>query len=184
MNPIVFFAALAGIYFFFSFVSRKLFFQGKVDSENYMVYNVSSVLEYTQILFFLLVISFQIYTLTNSRPIWYEWIIPVIMLLVFLSKALIIFGNRNNFLKVRNNEICYQTGKEYRSILMKSYCFYQSTDTNKGNWYLEINGIENGNETVKTINLNDINLQGFRKSMERYFEAQNYKKAVRNSAEA
>ena len=62
-----------------------------------------------------------------------------------------------------------------------AYCFYQASDYEKGNWILEIQGSENGIETVKKFNLNDINLQGFRKNMERYFETKNYKRFIRKS---
>jgi hypothetical protein len=179
MNTLVFFAALAGIYILFSFISRKLFFQGKVDSENYMVYNVSSVLEYAQILVFLIVIFFQINSLATTLPIWYEWIIPVIMLLVFLSKSFIVFASRNNYIKVRDNEICYRAGDQSGSIKVESYCFFQGSDLEKGNWMLEIKGSDGGIDTVKNFNLNDLKLQGFRKNMERHFETKNFKKFIR-----
>jgi len=176
MNSFLFIAILVGTYLLFALVSRKLFYQGKLDHENYMVFNVSSVVEYAQISVFLLVALFQVYSLATTLPVWYEWIIPVIIILVFLTRGLLKFSNRNNFIKIRGNEVIYQTDTSVGQINMKAYKIYEGEGIHKNNWFLEIKGTENGEDIVKEFHLNDLQLHGFRKSMIRYFEAQQFKK--------
>ena len=91
MHSIVFFVSGGIFYVILTFVFKKVFYNGKVDSNNWTVFNLSTFAEISLVVLFLSIGIFEILNLCISKPIWYNWIFPVFWLLYFLIRAFFVF---------------------------------------------------------------------------------------------
>lgn len=161
-------AAVVG-YFIFLYVFKKVFYNGRLDKDNWMVYNLSSFAEYFMTIFFFAFAYVSLHGVIKSNSVWYvrilEWIWELVWILFFISNGMLVFINRKNYISIKGNKIKYKTRKDEGLLTIKSYCF----DNN----ILEIEDCTNEENVIKKIDLNSNGLKGFKPKLEIYM-AQNF----------
>ena len=172
MNTIAFFVIAIIAYILLGFLFKKFFYVGKFDNDNWMVFNLSIYAETFLTILYLTIGVYEGINLWTILPIWYEWIFPILWILYFAVKGLSVFMNRNNFLKFKDGEIKYHTIHEQGIFKIDSYKFTMkesdAVSFSKSGWFLELKGEDNEKKEL-ILDLKEYNLQGFKDSIEKYF---------------
>ena len=156
------------IYIVFSFIGEKYFCKGKIDANDWKVFNLSIYIEMVLTLIYLSVPVFEIYNLIRTTPIWYEWIIPMVFILVFLVKALLVFTSRNYYIKLKGKLLEYNDANG-RGVITIEKCFFKLEESQVStgkSWHLEVVGRIDDKDIVKVFDLKSMNLNGFKNSIE------------------
>ena len=177
MQNIFLFVLILTVYLSVSFIAKKLFCKGYIDNKNWIVFNLSIYIELILTLIYLLIPCVDIYTLATTLPLWYEWILPVLFIFYFLGKAIMVFSARNNFIKIKDHQLEFKENKETGLISISSYKFsYGESDAFGKGWILELKGKKENNEVLKKFDLKTMNLNNFKKSIQKTFEKLNLDK--------
>ena len=183
MNTMTFYLlALLG-YIFANFIFKKIFYNGKLNEDNWLVFNLSPFAETMLTTLYLSVGVYEIVILSTTLPKWYEWIFTIFWILFFLMKGLFVLVTSKNYIKIKNNTVEYYktiTIKEfekgtfdfdsYRFIIKKT----EAPFSEKG-LFLELNSIEDEKKQIE-FDLKEMDLEGFKDSMEKYLEKLEIKK--------
>jgi len=181
MNSITIFLVTICTYFLLSIIFKKVFYKGKFDKDNWLVLNLSIYAEIMLTILFLSVGVWVVVDLCINLPIWYEWIWPIIWIFYFLFKGLFIFTSRNNYLKIKGSELKYRKGSEQGVFKIDSYKLLTkesaapSFTSIKDGWFLELKGLDNDKKKM-LFDLKDLNLEGYKKVLENYFNKTELKK--------
>lgn len=169
MHSSVFFVFGVIFYVILTLVFKKVFYNGKVDSNNWTVFNLSTYAEISLVLLFLSIGIFEILNLCISMPIWYNWIFPVFWLLYFLIRAFFVFVNRNNYFKISESNFKYRVRNKEGSLKIVSYSFRENESAapsfSRSGWFLKIWSSENEADFVE-FDLKNLNLEGFKDPIE------------------
>jgi hypothetical protein len=159
------------VYFSASFVAKKFFCKGQVDHSNWITFNLSIYIEVFLTLIYLFIPALDIYTLATTLPLWYEWIIPIGFIFYFLAKGGMIFSARNNFIKIKDNQLEFKDNTETGLISISSYKFsYGESEAIGKGWMLEIKGEKEKDEVIKKFDLKLMNLNNFKNPIQKTFE--------------
>lgn len=169
MSSSIFFVLGIVLYIALTFAFKKVFYKGKIDSNNWMVFNLSIYAEIALVFLFLSIGVFEIVNLCMSMPIWYNWIFPVFWLLYFLIRAFYVFVNRNNFFKISESNFKYRVRNEEGNIKIVSYSFRERESAapsfSRSGWFLKIWSSEDETDFID-FDLKDLNLEGFKVALE------------------
>ena len=103
MNTMTFYLlALLG-YIFANFIFKKIFYNGKLNEDNWLVFNLSPFAETMLTTLYLSVGVYEIVILSTTLPKWYEWIFPIFWILFFLMKGLFVLVTSKNYIKIKKS---------------------------------------------------------------------------------
>ena len=169
MSSSFFFILGVVLYVTLTFLFKKVFYKGKLDSNNRMVFNLSTYAEIALVMLFLSIGVFEIVNLCISTPIWYNWVFPVFWMIYFLQKAFFVFVNRNNYFEISESTFKYRVRNDEGCIKIVSYRFRERESAapsfSRSGWFLKIWGSENETDFVD-FDLKDLNLEGFKVPLE------------------
>ena len=123
MSSSFFFILGVVLYVTLTFLFKKVFYKGKLDSNNRTVFNLSTYAEIALVMLFLSIGVFEIVNLCISTPIWYNWVFPVFWMIYFLQKAFFVFVNRNNYFEISESTFKYRVRNDEGCIKIVSYRF-------------------------------------------------------------
>lgn len=171
MQNILLILLILTVYLSVSFIAKKLFCKGQIDNNNWIIFNLSIYIEVFLTLIYLLIPAVDIYMLVTTLPLWYEWIIPIGFIFYFLAKGGMIFSARNNFIKIKDNQLEFKDNTEIGLISISSYKFsYGESDAFGKGWMLEIKGEKEKDEVIKKFDLKFMNLNNFKNPIQKTFE--------------
>jgi len=164
------------IYLSFTFFLNRYIYKGYKDEKGWIIYNVPSALEFFFTILYLGLGGLSIYILASDIPIWYEWILPIVWILFCLSKAKMIYSNRNNYIKIKDNQIEYKILNEVDKFRFSSYKFIlkKSKAISYGNdksWFLQLESLDDQNEKSIELDLKDLNLIAYKKRIENHLQS-------------
>ena len=167
-------------YLLISYFLKMIFFRGKVDKNNWVVFNFSIYAEIILTIIYFFIGIILLIGAVHASIIWYKLIFVIFMVCWFLFKSYFVFASRNNFIKVKGRELKYRDGKEQTSIIFESYKFTKKDTAmpsfafNQG-WFLELKPLND--DKIVLLDLKYLNLEGYKNSLEKYFnelETENY----------
>jgi hypothetical protein len=168
MNTMTFYLlALLG-YIFANFIFKKIFYNGKLNEDNWLVFNLSPFAETMLTTLYLSVGVYEIVILSTTLPIWYEWIFPIFWIFWFSIKGFLVFLTRNNFIKIKGKIIEYNTTNGSGSFKTETYEF--------ADHLLVLRSIDNKKVPPLILDLKDLNLIGFKSSIKKHLEKSELKK--------
>jgi len=159
-------------YLTISFLWQILYCRGRIIDNDKIEYNLSKTGETLMIFYFIGISSFSIFKLMQTMPIWYAWLIPILIAIVYFLRAYEVFANSNDKLTIADNTISWCNNDETKSCSIKSYKFkIQKTDCVSMNmysrntgWHLELTDTA---DTIHSLDLKNMNLNGHKKSIEK-----------------
>jgi hypothetical protein len=176
-----------GASYLIQLAGKKIFCRGRMDHDGWMTFNLSKTAEITLLVSYTAFSLLNLYYLLTETPIWYNWIIPVFVTIYFISQISTIYSAMNYFIKINGNQLTFRRGTESEhqgEITISTWKFRdKKSDSIIGgyDWLLEIRSQSNDQWTTIEFNLNEMNLNGFKDSIEAHLKEKGIKEFSWNS---
>lgn len=159
-------------YVIISLLWSALFCRGQRDENGGVEFNLSKVGETILIFYFLGWGAVPIYGLIQAFPVWYVWILPVVISVLSFLRAHEIYANSNDRLVIKdgvvrwwNNDNTYSFKPEnFQFELKKTDCVSLNLYSSNIGWHLMLMDNEG---KKKSIDLKMLNLNGHKITIER-----------------
>ena len=162
-------------YLTISFLWQLLYCRGKKLDADKIEFNLSKTGETLMIFYFIGISSVSIYGLIQNMPVWYVWIVPIILAILCFLRAHEVYANYNDKLIIADNDISWLNNDEKKSCSLKSYKFeIHQTDCISINRYSLNTGwhlvMTDKDDKINSIDLKTMNLNGHKKSIEKHLK--------------
>lgn len=155
-----------------SFLWQLLYCRGRKLNDDKIEFNLSKTGESLMIFYFVGISSISIYGLIQSMPIWYAWIMPIILAVLCFLRAHEVFANSNDKIIIADNKISWFNNDKENSCSLKSHKFeIQKTECLSMNMYSQNTGwhlvMTDNDDKIHSLDLKTMNLNGHKKSIEK-----------------
>ena len=146
-------------------VFKKIFNNGRVDQEGWMVFNLSIFAEMLIVFIYLSAGIGGAVLLFISKVVWYGWIMQIMWILYFFIKGILVYVNRNNYIRIKGNELQYQNVTKSGSLQVDSFNFQTKSSNalsigSSSGWFLELRS-DKRKKPIE-LDLRDMNMNGFK----------------------
>ncbi len=163
---------IVAIYFGISWGWSKFFCQGKTLSDGSIEFNLNRSGEYLIIVYLLSWSLILLMTTIWEWPIWYVWILPVLLSFAYAARAYEVYRNSNDRIIIHGNTIKWQDNgkwvecvvKEFTFKIKKSNCISVGLSLSNLGWHMDLLDQENNSHC---LDLKSMNLNGHKLSMEK-----------------
>ena len=171
-------AAIVFGYLAISFLWQLLYCRGNRLEHDKVEFNLSKTGETLMIFYFIGISSFSIYGLIQNMPVWYVWIMPIILPVFCFLRAHEIYANSNDKLIISKDKISWFNNDKKKTCSLKSYKFeIQKTECISMNMYSQNTGwhlvMTDNDDKIHCLDLKTMNLNGHKKSIEKQLKRLN-----------
>lgn len=158
-------------YLAIAFLWSKLFCNGRATEDGGVEFNLSKVGETMMIFYFIGISALTIYGLIEAFPIWYYWILPMIVSVLSFLRAHEIFANSNDRMLIRNGDVRWWNNAKVNSIkpsafkfeMKRTNCVSMNLYSSNVGWHLILT---DDSGKTNSIDLKMLNLNGHKLAIE------------------
>ena len=158
-------------YLAIAFLWGKLYCRGRSTEDGGVEFNLSKVGESMMIFYYIGISALTIYSLIEAFPVWYYWILPVIVSVLSFLRAHEIFANSNDRILIHNGEVRWWNNAKVNSIkpsaftfeMKRTNCISMNLYSSNVGWHLRLTDKDG---KTKSIDLKMLNLNGHKMAIE------------------